>query len=77
LPAAASFFREAARAMRTGASLLLAEPAGHDGDAEFAQEIAAAARAGLTAIDHPFLKGVSPRFRGNRDTRTIAFHSSA
>ncbi len=57
LPAAASFFREAARAMKTGASLLLAEPAGHIGEAEFAEEIAAAAGAGLTVIDHPPLKG--------------------
>ncbi len=57
LPAAASFFHVAARAMKTGASLLLAEPAGHIGEAEFAEEIAAAAGAGLTVIDRPSVKG--------------------
>ena len=57
LPSAANFFREAARAMKTGASLLLAEPGGHIDEAEFAQEIAAAADAGLSVIDRPSLKG--------------------
>ena len=35
LPSAETFFAEAARAMKPGASLLLAEPAGHVGDDEF------------------------------------------
>ncbi len=55
LPSAASF-AEAARAMKPGAHLLLAEPAGHVDSAEFAEEIAAAATYGLKVVDRPTLK---------------------
>lgn len=55
MPAPAPFFAEAARAMKPGAALLLAEPSGHV--AEFEQEIAAAALAGLAVADHPALRG--------------------
>lgn len=53
LPSAASFFAEAAHAMKPGAELLLVEPAGHVGEAEFAEEIKAAADNGLTVADRP------------------------
>jgi ubiquinone/menaquinone biosynthesis C-methylase UbiE len=57
MPSAAAFFQEAARAMRPGAALLLAEPAGHIGKEEFEEEIAAAKEHGLSVIDRPPLKG--------------------
>ncbi|PKR88959.1 methyltransferase type 11 [Pleomorphomonas diazotrophica] len=50
---AANFFREAAAAMKSGATLLLAEPAGHVSEALFAEECAAAKIAGLVAVDRP------------------------
>ncbi len=53
LPSAETFFAEAARAMKPGASLLLAEPAGHVSDDEFGQELAFAAEAGLKAFGGP------------------------
>ena len=53
LPSAAGFFSEAARAMKPGARLLLAEPAGHVKETELAQQIAAAAASGLKVIDRP------------------------
>ena len=49
----AGFFAEAAAAMKPGARLLLAEPAGHVSDAFFAGECAAAEAAGLAVIDRP------------------------
>jgi ubiquinone/menaquinone biosynthesis C-methylase UbiE len=52
-PSAETFFAEAARAMKPGASLLLAEPAGHVSDDEFGKELALAAQAGLTASGGP------------------------
>jgi ubiquinone/menaquinone biosynthesis C-methylase UbiE len=57
LPSAAFFFAEAARAMKPGAALLLAEPAGHVSEAEFAEEIKAAADNGLTVRDRPSIRG--------------------
>jgi SAM-dependent methyltransferase len=57
LPDAARFFVEAARAMKTGATLLLAEPAGHVSETEFANELASAAESGLNLIDRPSLRG--------------------
>lgn len=57
MPAPTPFFAEAARAMRPGATLLLAEPAGHVDDAEFAAEIAAAALAALSVDRRPALWG--------------------
>jgi len=53
LPSAATFFAEAARAMKPQASLLLAEPAGHVSDEEFGREIALAEEAGLAAAGRP------------------------
>ncbi len=53
LPSAETFFAEAARAMKPGASLLLVEPAGHVGYDEFDQELAFAAQSGLTAAPGP------------------------
>jgi SAM-dependent methyltransferase len=53
LPSAASFFSEAARAMKSGADLLLAEPAGHVREAEFAEQINIAADTGLKVFDRP------------------------
>jgi hypothetical protein len=52
MPRATSFFSEAAGAMKPGATLLLAEPAGHVDEAEFARELAAATHAGLAVIRH-------------------------
>jgi tRNA A58 N-methylase Trm61 len=59
MPRPALFFREAAEAMKLGATLLLAEPAGHVDEAEFAEELSAAAQAGLTVVRHPSIR----RFR--------------
>jgi ubiquinone/menaquinone biosynthesis C-methylase UbiE len=53
LPSAATFFAEAAQAMKPGASVLLAEPAGHVSNEEFENELALAARAGLAMSDRP------------------------
>lgn len=52
-PSAEIFFAEAARAMKPGASLLLAEPSGHVGKEEFDTELAHAARSGLSVVDRP------------------------
>jgi ubiquinone/menaquinone biosynthesis C-methylase UbiE len=56
LPSAATFFAEAAQAMKPGAALLLAEPAGHVGEAQFAEQIRAAAGAGLSLAERPVMK---------------------
>lgn len=53
LTSAAHFFAEAAGAMKSGANLLLAEPAGHVNEAEFAKQLAAAAENGLRIFDRP------------------------
>jgi SAM-dependent methyltransferase len=55
LPSTASFFSEATRAMKSGADLLLAEPAGHVSEAEFAEQIKAAADNGLRVVDQPLI----------------------
>jgi SAM-dependent methyltransferase len=55
MPAAAPFFAEAARAMKRGATLLLAEPAGHVSEAEFTEQRAAAAANGLKLLSRPSL----------------------
>jgi Methyltransferase domain len=57
MPSAATIFLGAARAMKPGAELLLAEPAGHLGKDEFEEEMAAARAHGLSVIDSPPLKG--------------------
>jgi ubiquinone/menaquinone biosynthesis C-methylase UbiE len=57
MPSAASFFLEASRAMKPGAGLLLAEPAGHVSEEEFQEEITAARAHGISVIDRPPVKG--------------------
>jgi tRNA A58 N-methylase Trm61 len=56
MPAAPAFFTEAAEAMKPGATLLLMEPAGHVSDAEFEDELTAAAANGLHIAGRPFLR---------------------
>lgn len=56
MPAAATFFAEAAQAMKPGANLLLAEPAGHVGNEEFESEIAVAAEQRLSIVDRPSIR---------------------
>ena len=53
MPSAATFFAEAARAMKPGAKLLLAEPSGHIRQEEFDSELALAARNGLSVAERP------------------------
>lgn len=53
MPSAAGFFRECAGALKPGARLLFAEPAGHVSAPEFQAELNAAAEAGLRVIDRP------------------------
>jgi ubiquinone/menaquinone biosynthesis C-methylase UbiE len=53
MPSARTFFAEAARAMKPGAGLLLAEPAGHVNKDDFANELALAAEAGLVTTGRP------------------------
>ncbi len=57
LPSAASFFREAAQAMKPGASLLLAEPTGHVKAPDFDSELKLAAEAGLRVCERPVIRG--------------------
>ncbi len=56
MPSAATFFAEAARAMKPGAQLRLAEPAGHVSEEEFGEELALATEAGLAAADRPTVR---------------------
>ena len=53
MPSAATFFTEAARAMKPGAKMLLAEPAGHIRQEEFDSELALAAHNGLFVAERP------------------------
>jgi len=53
LPSAETFFTEVARAMKPGAALLLAEPAGHVRDDEFETELTLARKSGLVAAVGP------------------------
>lgn len=53
MPDAASFFREMHRALKPGAGLLLAEPAGHVNEADFEGELKLAAQAGLSVAGRP------------------------
>lgn len=52
-PSVAIFYAEAAKAMKTGARLLLAEPVGHVAEREFAQQLATAAEYGLEIVSRP------------------------
>jgi SAM-dependent methyltransferase len=56
LPSPASFFREAADALVPGGRLLLAESIGHVKESKFAEELNAAANAGLAVTDRPAIK---------------------
>ena len=56
MPGPGPFFNEAASALKSRAALLLAEPAGHVDDQEFARELAAAAQAGLSVASHPSIR---------------------
>lgn len=53
MPSARRLFAEAAGAMKSGATLLLAEPSGHVKQEMFAGELQAATDAGLTVIERP------------------------
>ena len=56
IPSASAFFREAALVMKPGARMLLAEPAGHVKPELFADELAAAADAGLKLTGRPAIR---------------------
>ena len=56
MPDAARFFRQVAAALKPGAHLLLAEPAGHVKSAEFEEELALAAGAGLKVVERPSIR---------------------
>jgi ubiquinone/menaquinone biosynthesis C-methylase UbiE len=56
MPSAGRFFAEAARAMKQGARLLLAEPAGRVKEGEFREELEVAALSGLKIVDRSTLK---------------------
>ncbi len=56
MPSSSRFFAEAAEAMKLGATLLLAEPAGHVKPADFEAELKDAAAAGLEVVDRPSIR---------------------
>ena len=56
VPSAEAFFREAAQALKAGARMLLAEPAGHVSPAAFADELTLANTAGLAVTDAPAIR---------------------
>jgi SAM-dependent methyltransferase len=56
MPSAELFFAEAAQAMKPGARLLLAEPAGHVGVEEFDRELNLAAKHRLSVADRPSIR---------------------
>jgi ubiquinone/menaquinone biosynthesis C-methylase UbiE len=56
LPDQASFFAEAARALKPGAQMLLAEPRGHVTTEDFAKTLALAAQAGLSMGSEPIVR---------------------
>lgn len=55
LPSTDGFFQEAAQSLKSGGSLLLAEPEGHVKAAEFEKEIGQANRAGLQVVGRPVI----------------------
>ncbi len=55
MPSASRFFAEVAEAMKPGATLLLAEPAGHVPQSAFDAELRDAAAAGLELIGRPVI----------------------
>ncbi len=56
VPSPAIFFDEAAAALKPGATVFFAEPAGHVSPETFQAELAAAQNAGLVAIDRPSVR---------------------
>ena len=56
LPSVAGFFAEVAGASKAGASLLLAEPAGHIRSEEFESELAEASQAGFALLQRPTIR---------------------
>lgn len=56
MPKANSFFSEASKALKPGASLLLAEPAGHVKTKDFEAELTVAAQAGLQLQGRPTIR---------------------
>jgi tRNA A58 N-methylase Trm61 len=56
MPSSSRFFAEVAEAMKPGATLLLAEPAGHVKKAAFDAELQDAAAAGLEVTDRPAIR---------------------
>jgi len=56
MPDPEGFFGEAARSMKAGARMLLAEPAGHVRGEEFEAELEAARRAGLEPEERPSIR---------------------
>jgi ubiquinone/menaquinone biosynthesis C-methylase UbiE len=56
IPSPAAFFHEAARALKPGGRLLLAEPAGHVSRDNYEAELAAAAQAGLHLREQPAIR---------------------
>ena len=79
MPFAAKFFVEAARAMKSGASLLLVEPVGHVKKDDFENELALAAEAGLATVDRPLISrsqaAVLKRARRDSDDIFVALRS--
>ncbi len=57
VPDQGKLFIELAAALKPGATLLFAEPAGHVKDEEFAASLALANQAGLSVVDRPHIKG--------------------
>jgi ubiquinone/menaquinone biosynthesis C-methylase UbiE len=57
LPAMGRFFSAAARSLRPGGRLLLAEPRGHVGPGDFETTIGSAEDAGLRVVDRPPIRG--------------------
>jgi SAM-dependent methyltransferase len=55
MPSVEAFFQQTAQCLKTGGSLLLAEPSGHVDDGAFASEIAFAGKAGLHVQSRPQL----------------------
>lgn len=56
VPDIPGIFAQLYEALRSGGSLLLAEPAGHVNADKFAETVAAAEQVGLTAVGHPQIK---------------------
>jgi tRNA A58 N-methylase Trm61 len=56
MPSASWFFTQATEVMKPGATLLLAEPSGHVKEAEFQDELQAAAAAGFAVTDRPKIR---------------------